>query len=109
MRSMFICKRRNPRCFVAARGLEKAPARDAPQHDPSRYFLLLLLRRDVIRRELRAFAEEELLHVMPDDLLRLLVRGGEAGFVCYPFCVLPPQPPRLLPDGLVDTVSPLAI
>src|SRR3954470_23043356 len=71
--------------------------------------LLLLLRWDVVRRELRAFAEEELLHVMHDDLLRLLVRWVEAVFVDDHLGVLAPQPPRFLRDGLVDAVAQLAI
>src|SRR5258706_14990165 len=66
--------------------------------------VLLGLGRDVIGRELRPLAEEELLALLPQDLLRLGRHQVETVFIDQHLRVLEPQLPRLLRDVLEDAL-----
>ena len=67
----------------------------------------LLRGRYVIRRKLRALAEEELLRLLEEDLVGLRVARGKAVLVQDHLEVLEPHLPGLLGDGVEDALTEL--
>src|SRR5688572_511605 len=69
---------------------------------------LFALLRDVARREGGALAEEEVLHLAGDELLRFFLPGHETILVEDHFHAILPQLPRLRRDVVVNALSDLA-
>src|SRR5439155_8292870 len=66
-------------------------------------------RRLVVRREMRAFAEEEFLGLIEEHLVRLLGAAGEAVLVHDHLEVLQPHLPRVLRDAVVNALAQLVV
>lgn len=75
------------------------------REDPFQFCDALLRRWDVFLREGRAFAEEELLHLLNEELLGLGSPRLKPVFVEEHFLVVDPLAPRRLGDILVDFLS----
>src|SRR5690349_16688209 len=73
-----------------------------------RSLLRFLLRGDVSRGERGPFAEEELLHLLLDDLLGFPRGRAQTVFIDDHLQVLEPHVPGLLGDVLIDALSELA-
>src|ERR1044071_4752234 len=69
---------------------------------------LLGLLRDVARRQRRPLAEEEVFHVLGDQILRFLLPGHQPVLVEDHLHAILPELPRLRGDVLVDPLAELA-
>src|SRR5262245_51506830 len=78
----------------------RLPQRDSP--------LLLRLLRLIVRRQRRPFAEEKVLHVTRDQILRLLLPRHQAVFVQDHLHPIFPELPRICGDVLVDPLPQFA-
>src|SRR4051812_33696844 len=63
----------------------------------------------VVRRQLRAFAEEELLRLIEEDLVRLLGAAPEPVLVHDHLEMLEPQLPGVLRDAFVDALAQVVV
>src|SRR5512137_933162 len=84
-----------PSSYVETRRISPSPRTGLP----------LARRRHVIRRQLRALAEEELLRLLEEDLVGAGVSRGQPVLVHDHLEVLEPHLPGFLGDGVVDALA----